>query len=168
MMFAANSQALLLVHGKLSISLADLLSAVPKRRIMALTTWNDSYSVKIETLDAQHKNVIEMINGLADAMRKGHGSAAIQPTLIRLMEHLRIHLRDEEDLMQKCGYPELTAHKEEHHRYVLRVEMFKTDLEKTGNEDTVALLYILRDIILEHMLQTDLAYSANLNANGIH
>jgi hemerythrin len=167
-MFAANSQALLLVHGKLPTSVADLLSAVQKRRIMALTMWNDSYSVKVEKLDAQHKNVFEMINDLADAMRKGQGAAAIQPTLTRLMEHLRIHLRDEENLMQKCGYSELSAHQEEHRRYVLRVEMFKTDLEKTGNEDTVALLHILRDIILEHMLQTDLAYSANLNANDIH
>jgi hemerythrin-like metal-binding protein len=77
-------------------------------------------------------------------------------------------LRDEDNLMQKCGYPELSAHQEEHRRYVLRVKMFRTNLEKTGNEDTVTLLRILRDIILEHMLETDLAYSENLNANDIH
>jgi hemerythrin-like metal-binding protein len=135
---------------------------------MALTTWNDSYSVKLEALDAQHKNVFEMINDLADAMRKGQGAAAIRPTLTRLMEHLRIHLRDEEHLMQKCGYSELSAHQEEHRRYVLRVKMFRTNLEKTGDEDTVTLLRILRDIILKHMLETDLAYSENLNANDIH
>jgi hemerythrin-like metal-binding protein len=134
---------------------------------MALATWNDSYSVKVERLDAQHKNVFEMINGLADAMRKGQGAAAIQPTLTRLMEHLRIHIADEEDLMQRTGYPELSTHQEEHRQYLFRLERFKADLEKTGNEDTVALLHILRDIILEHMLQADIAYSAHFSANGI-
>ena len=134
---------------------------------MALTTWNDSYSVKVEKLDAQHKNVFEMINNLADAMRKGQGASAIQPTLTRLMEHLRIHIEDEEKLMRRTGYPELAAHQEEHRLYLLRLGRFKTDLEKTGNEDTVALLRILRDIILDHMLRVDIAYSAYFNANGI-
>jgi hemerythrin-like metal-binding protein len=134
---------------------------------MALTTWNDSYSVKVEKLDAQHKNVFEMTNGLADAMRKGQGAAAIRPTLTRLMEHLRVHIEDEEDLMKRTGYPELSAHQAEHHQYLLRLGRLKTDIEKTGNQDTVALLHILRDIILEHMLQADIAYSAHFNANGI-
>ena len=134
---------------------------------MALTTWNDSYCVKVEKLDAQHKNVFEMINNLADAMRKGQGASAIQPTLTRLMEHLRIHIEDEEKLMRRTGYPELAAHQEEHRLYLLRLGRFKTDLEKTGNEDTVALLRILRDIILDHMLRVDIAYSAYFNANGI-
>jgi hemerythrin len=135
---------------------------------MALTTWNDSYSVKVEKLDAQHKTVFEMINELAAAMRKGQGAAAIQPTLTKLMKHLRIHIDDEEKLMRSTGYPEFVAHQEEHRLYLLRVERYKTDLEKTGNEDTVALLCILRDIILDHMLRSDVAYSAHFSNNGIH
>jgi hemerythrin-like metal-binding protein len=83
------------------------------------------------------------------------------------MEHLRIHIEDEEKLMRRTGYPELAAHQEEHRLYLLRLGRFKTDLEKTGNEDTVALLRILRDIILDHMLRVDIAYSAYFNANGI-
>ncbi len=61
---------------------------------MALTTWHDSDSVKVEKLDAQHKDVFEMINNLADAMRKGQDASAIQPTLTQLMEHLRIRIGD--------------------------------------------------------------------------
>lgn len=135
---------------------------------MALIKWNDSYSVKVAELDAQHKNVFEMINGLADSMRQGRGASAIQPTLTRLMEHLRIHIMDEEELMRRTRYPELVAHQEEHRLYQLRVENCKADLEKTGNQDTVALLHILRDMILDHMLRVDIAYSAHLNDNGIH
>jgi hemerythrin len=135
---------------------------------MALTTWNDSYSVKVETLDAQHKTVFEMINELADAMRKGQGAAAIQPTLTKLIKHLRTHIDDEEKLMRHTGYPEFVAHQKEHRLYLLRVERYKTDLEKTGNKDTIALLGILRDIILDHMLRIDVAYSAHFSDNGIH
>jgi hemerythrin len=134
---------------------------------MILATWNDSYSVKVQQLDVQHKNFFEMINGLADAMRKGQGTTAIQPTLTQLMEHLRIHLEDEEGLMQRTGYPELAAHQEEHRQYLLRLQRFKIDLEEDGKEDTITLLYLLRDIILDHLLRVDLAYSAHFNANGI-
>lgn len=134
---------------------------------MALTRWNDSYSVKVEKLDAQHKNVFEMINVFAGAMRKGHGAAVIRPTLTQLMEFLRIHLKDEEDMMLRTGYPELFFHQKEHRQYLLRLEKLKFELKEPGNEDTVALLHILRDIILEHVLHTDLAYSAHFNANGI-
>jgi hemerythrin-like metal-binding protein len=109
-----------------------------------------------------------MINSLAEAMRKGQGAANIQPTLTRLMEHLRIHIGDEEALMRRAGYPELDAHQEEHRLYLQRVERYKADLEKTGNNDTVALLRILKDIILDHMLRVDAAYSAHLNVHGIH
>ena len=135
---------------------------------MTLVRWKDSYSVKVAKLDAQHKIFFEMINELADAMRKGQGAATIQPTLAKLMKHLRIHMEDEEKLMRHTGYPQLVAHQEEHRLYLLRVERFKTDLEKTGNEDTVALLCILRDIILDHMLRVDVACLAHFSDNGIH
>lgn len=135
---------------------------------MALTTWNDSYSVKVEKLDTQHKNVFEMINSLAEAMRKGQGAGAVRPTLTRLMEHFRSHMDDEEELMRHTRHSEFAAHQKEHRQYQSRVEKFKADLEKTGNGDTVTLLCILRDIILNHMLRVDVAYSAHLSDNGIH
>lgn len=134
---------------------------------MALTKWNESYSVKVDKLDTQHKDVFEMINNLADAMRTGKGASAIQPTLARLTKHLQIHIEDEEELMRRTNYPGLASHQEEHRLYLLRVKKFQTDVEEEGNEDTVNLLFILRDIILDHMVRADLAYTAHLNANGI-
>jgi hemerythrin len=59
----------------------------------------------------------------------------------------------------------LAAHQKEHQSYLLRVEKLKTYLEETGNEDTVSLLHLLRELILDHMLRTDLACSDRLNAN---
>jgi hemerythrin len=135
---------------------------------MALTTWKDCYSVGVPELDAQHRHVFEMINELAYSMRKGQGGAAIQPTLTRLTEHLRTHIESEEELMRRTGYPDLAAHQEEHRVYLLRVREFKTNLGKEGNEDTISLLNILRDMILDHMLRVDLAYTAHFNASGIH
>jgi hemerythrin len=135
---------------------------------MALTTWKESYSVEVLQLDAQHRHVFEMINELAYAMRRGQGAAAIQPTLARLTEHLRNHIEGEEELMRRTRYPDLAAHQEEHRVYLLRVGEFKINLGKAGNEDTISLLNILRDIILDHMLRVDLAYTAHFNANGIH
>jgi hypothetical protein len=46
-----------------------------------------------------------------------------------------------------------------------RLEELKTDPDNAGEEDTVALLYILRDEILNHILVTDKAYVTHFNAN---
>lgn len=40
---------------------------------MALFNWNDSYSVKVELCDAQHKKLFAIINNLADGMRMVEG-----------------------------------------------------------------------------------------------
>lgn len=135
---------------------------------MALIRWNDSYSVKVAKLDAQHKSVIEMINNLAESMRNGQGAAAVHPTLAALTEYFRIHTEDEENSMRQSRYQELSDHMDKHRQFQLRLERLNSDLEKTGSEDAVPLLCLLRDIILEHMLETDQAYSAHLNAHGIH
>jgi hemerythrin len=134
---------------------------------MALASWNDSYSVKVQKFDTQHTEVLDKINQLADAMRRDRGVALVRATLDQLIEHFLTHFRDEEEIMRRTGYPELAAHQEEHRQYMARLEKLKTSSKKTGDEDTITLLYILRDEILHHILETDKAYSAHLNANGI-
>jgi hemerythrin-like metal-binding protein len=111
---------------------------------------------------------LNMINQLVDAMRRGQGAAAVRSTLAGLMEHFRTHFADEEDLMRRTDYPDLATHQEEHGQYMARLESLKTNIEKTGETDAVTLLFILRDEILQHILQTDKAYSAHISANGIH
>jgi len=45
-----------------------------------LFPWSDTYSVKIGIIDMQHKNVVNIVNELHQAMVTGHGKEQLRGT----------------------------------------------------------------------------------------
>ncbi|HEX4005702.1 MAG TPA: bacteriohemerythrin [Acidobacteriaceae bacterium] len=134
---------------------------------MPLFTWNDSYSVKVALCDAQHKKLFDLINQLADAMRAGVGQEIVARIIGQLMLYTRTHFQQEEALLRKSLYPQLAAHQEQHRKFVADVEALDRQLREGRGADTVRVLMMLRDWLLNHILKTDQNYSAHLNAAGI-
>lgn len=59
--------------------------------------WNDSYKVGLDILDSQHKELVERISVLLEAMRQGRGDVA---TILGVLEGYAIeHFDTEERLM---------------------------------------------------------------------
>jgi hemerythrin len=134
---------------------------------MALFAWDDSYSVHVSQLDAQHKVLFDTINELAGAMRTGHGQQVIRDVVERLAAYTRTHFLREELLMQQCGYPQLAQHRAQHSKLMADVEKYRNDLAEGRNPNTVAVLAFLQSWLVEHIRGSDKAYSDHLNAHGI-
>lgn len=134
---------------------------------MALFTWNDSYSVKVEMCDAQHKKLFEIINHLADAMRAGRGQDVVATTVGELLLYTRTHFQQEEALLRKANYPQLAPHQELHRKFVADVEALEKQARGGRTANSVEVLNLLRDWLLNHIQKTDKAYSECLNAAGI-
>jgi hemerythrin len=135
---------------------------------MALFTWNDSYSVKVAQCDQQHKRLFEIINELADAMRTGQGNEILGKTVAQLLDYTRTHFRQEEELMKKAGYPDLAAHQAMHQKFVAEVEGAIRKAQAGQAVNSIQLLNMLRDWLVNHIQKVDKQYSAYLNAAGIH
>jgi len=133
----------------------------------ALFTWNDSYSVKVALCDQQHKKLFAMINELADAMRMGKGQEVVARTVSELLNYTRTHFQQEEALMQKANYPQLGAHQEMHRKFVADVEALAKETSGGGNTNSIRVLNLLRDWLVNHIQKVDKQYSAALNAAGI-
>ncbi len=69
--------------------------------------WKPEYSVGDEHLDKQHRGLIELIDMLDNQSRMGD-------VLERLEIYVDEHFRDEEAMLEKAGYPDLAAHKQQH------------------------------------------------------
>jgi hemerythrin len=134
---------------------------------MALVTWNDSYSVKVQKFDAQHQQLFALINDLNDAMRVGKGRTIIRQVVGQLAHYTRVHFEEEEATMRRAAYPEIAMHRIEHQRFVADVEKFGRELDETGSANTVEVLSMLRDWLLNHIQKKDMEYSSHLNAKGI-
>lgn len=135
---------------------------------MSLFTWKDSYSVKVAMCDAQHKRLFDIFNQLAEALRNGKGQHVMDKTVSDLVAYTRTHFQHEEALMQKAHYPQLAAHQAMHRRFVGDVQNLERDLREGRSANSIQLLNILRDWLLNHILKVDKSYSDDLNAAGIH
>jgi hemerythrin len=134
---------------------------------MALFTWNDSYSVKVALCDQQHKNLFDIINRLADAMRMGKGDEVVSKTVGELLQYTRTHFTQEEALLKRANYPQLAPHQEQHKKFVADVEALLKQTQTGRAASSIQVLNLLRDWLVNHIQRTDKAYSDCLNAAGI-
>jgi hemerythrin len=134
---------------------------------MALFTWNDSYSVKVALCDQQHKNLFDIINRLADAMRMGKGDEIVSKTVGELLQYSRTHFTQEEALLKRANYPQLAPHQEQHKKFVADVEGLLQQTREGRAANSIQVLNLLRDWLVNHIQRTDKAYSDCLNAAGI-
>lgn len=135
---------------------------------MALFTWNDSYSVKVTQCDEQHKKLFAIVNELADAMRMGKGQEVVNKTVAELLQYTRTHFQQEEELMKKANYPQLQAHQEMHRKFVSEVELVQKQIKGGQHANSVGVLNMVRDWLVNHIQKVDKQYGTHLNAAGIH
>jgi hemerythrin len=135
---------------------------------MPLITWDKSYNVSVKRCDEQHQKLFVLMNELHDAMRVGAGGAVVRKVVGELNDYTISHFAAEEALLERYGYPALDQHREEHKKFIARVNKFRDDLDQGGGTSSVAVLEFLKDWLARHIKQTDRKYSAHLNQNGIH
>ena len=134
---------------------------------MPLVTWDESYSVKVEKCDEDHKKLFALINALHDAMSVGRGAQVVQKVVDELANYTRFHFSREESLLEKTHYPALVPHQAQHRIFVQQVEQFRQDLKAGAVGESVVVASFLKDWLTNHIKQTDRQYSMHLNDNGI-
>ena len=133
-----------------------------------LFIWNDSYKTGINTIDTQHKKLVDLINELHDAMTKGQGSQALGKIVNGLLDYTVIHFTTEERLLKQAGYADFDAHKKIHDAFTAKVREMKKDLDGGRKMMTLEVSTFLKDWLSGHILGTDMKYVATLKAKGVH
>jgi len=126
---------------------------------MPLILWSDKYSVRINSIDTQHKKLIEIINKLHDSMSKGTSKDILNPILQELIKYTIEHFAFEEALLKSHNYISLPTHKMEHDRFTKKVQGFQTDFEAGRASISIDIITFLKDWLLNHILKTDMNYS---------
>lgn len=88
----------------------------------SLFNWSDNFLTGIDTVDAQHRRLQELINNFAVAAldaSKG-GSEDLAETREALEDYARVHFADEESLMEREGLDArfIHAHKAQHQNFI--------------------------------------------------
>jgi len=136
---------------------------------MPLMTWNEKLSVKVASLDDDHKKLVAMLNQLFDAINSGHGKESLGKTLDDLIAYAKMHFEHEEKFFSQTNYPDFAAHKLEHEKFTQQVlEVQKKCKNGASGTLSLELMNFLKNWLVEHIQGKDQAYGPYLNSKGIH
>jgi hemerythrin len=110
---------------------------------MALLHWKDHYSVGIEAVDHEHKELIDLINRLHDELAAKGAAASVETFLGDVFKAISAHFALEERFMREHGYDQLASHKADHERLLDEIRAIMDDFvedEERGRDGLSARL----------------------------
>jgi len=81
---------------------------------MSYLQWKAEYSVGIESMDVEHREMIELINRVYAELEGCRDANAIEDFLGEVHGAIASHFALEERIMRESGYEEYVAHKNDH------------------------------------------------------
>lgn len=81
---------------------------------MSLITWRDEFSVGVDAVDHEHREMIGLINELDDAMGNDADHATVVAALGEIYARISAHFALEEKIMRDARYAGLAEHKQDH------------------------------------------------------
>lgn len=124
-------------------------------------TWKDYYSVGHESIDAEHKQIIGLINELYEAKQKGVDYKVIKPLLDRLVQYAVNHFQHEEEIMLAHQYPDFAQHKALHDKLRKNTIALRDNANLMTGRD---LLAFLKDWWCNHIQDQDKKFAPYLKA----
>ena len=131
-----------------------------------LMQWRDQFSVKIPSVDRQHKVLIKYINQLDTASKKENSALEISHVLSGLISYTKVHFAYEEMMFRTYNYPESNDHMASHKHLLEKVAWYKRRFDNNEADIAQELLNLLMYWLNRHILQEDMAYSDFLLKKG--
>ena len=126
--------------------------------------WDDKFSVGIEWIDKQHRQIINMINTLLDNYNSLDSSSDQLHDLLNAMTgYFRNHFDNEEKFLKEIAFPELEKHNKLHFDYIDKTVDLNFDVmakkDNISNEMMKFLIYWWKN----HILIEDMKYKEYIN-----
>lgn len=127
---------------------------------MKVIEWKDEFSVGDPLMDAHHRQFLNMVHELDQVISSGKQDVDKEAVLAFLMEYLDMHLRAEERLMAKIGFPEAEAHETTHHDFENKIR----EIDSTFRKDNASLkmeelFELAQEWLITHILKEDKKYA---------
>ena len=122
---------------------------------MRYLEWKEEYKTGIESVDYEHRLLIDTINGACENLRRSLSPDAVSDCLGLLYQRVRAHFALEEKFMRKWGYRLYSLHKAEHEKLLERIRRMMDSLRNgacNGRDNTLD-EYLLT--LFQQYLQTD-------------
>lgn len=122
--------------------------------------WKDSFSVNIEVIDMQHKELFNIGGEIFEAIKSNEDNYdTIMELLNKLADYTEFHFNYEKEAMEKIGENLSDDHLLEHDKFVMKLREATTiDIDENQKEVLLQMLNFVADWITKHILKTDREY----------
>ena len=134
---------------------------------MAFLNWTDSLSVKINSIDEQHKKLIGLINSFYEKVSHRTNDENISILIKGMREYTQMHFDYEEKYMRQFNYPDYAVHKKEHDLFISKVSAVEDKVKKGTVILSFEITSFLKDWIKNHIQGSDKKYTDFFIKNGI-
>ena len=133
---------------------------------MKWTSWDDKLITGHAGMDHGHRDLMDLINQLANGMENNKSKEFCSNLLDRFIEHTRTHFFHEEELMDRLRYPKAQEHKVLHAMLIKDVLGFKALYDAGDSAEFMTLLVILDTWLNRDIMEADKALANFAAAAG--
>ena len=134
---------------------------------MVVISWNDSYTVHVESIDKQHKMMMRLINDLHNISSADSRDDEIDKALAELADYTKDHFDYEESFLRKYHYPFFRAHQEEHAAFFRSIDRIKKEVSMLGENHRRRLIDFMVSWLKNHIMHEDKQYVCFMLEHGV-
>ncbi|HAH25986.1 MAG TPA: hemerythrin [Prolixibacteraceae bacterium] len=134
---------------------------------MTIFGWDEKYSVGIQSIDQQHKEIFRLLDQLFQALKSGTAPQMVGKTITELELYAGSHFHREEFFFREFNYPDSAKHIQEHQKFIDKIAALKADAKAGKLDSTFELLHFLKVWISHHILVVDMEYNECFLKNGL-
>jgi hemerythrin len=122
----------------------------------------DAFVTGIESIDAEHRVLIDRFNSLSEAVTNHEPHDLVDLALRALIRETRKHFANEERLLEEHDYRDIDAHRDEHVGLLHQVEQYAARYRAGTLAMNQHMMALLKDWLSDHILVADQAFAAQL------
>ena len=112
--------------------------------------WRDGFKINIAQVDQEHQHLFALIKAL--------NLQSAEKTVEDLLDYVVTHFSNEQDLMEKSGYPAFEQHMKLHEEFGAQVADFLGNGEQWSDERIRELRRFLNKWLIGHIMTHDLRF----------
>jgi hemerythrin len=125
---------------------------------MTLKGWDDSFSVNHTTMDDDHKQLVQMIGTLHEAMKAGQSKTVLERLVTKLNDYAQNHFSREEKYLTEKKHPDVDTQKQQHKVFLDKIAEFKRNFERGQTVVAATMLPFINEWFLNHVMKIDMKY----------
>jgi len=126
--------------------------------------WKDVYSVGVDEIDSDHKQLVDLINRVVTAASTNLGDEFVGENIYEMVAYAKYHLNREERLMDQYEFPDREGHKAQHQRFIDTVDRFEEKYAHDLKVKNLQMFDFLREWLLRHISYADKELGAYIQA----